>query len=42
VRMEEGNGNAFFRLVEKGREKIRVFLDENAPVETRGIIKALF
>ncbi|HYB20065.1 MAG TPA: DNA internalization-related competence protein ComEC/Rec2, partial [Thermodesulfobacteriota bacterium] len=41
VRMEEGNGNAFFRLVEKGREKIRVFLDENAPVETRGIIKAL-
>lgn len=41
VRMEEGKGNAFFHFVEKGREKIRVFLDENAPLESRGIIKAL-
>ncbi len=41
VRMEEGKGNAFFHFVEGGREKIRVFLDENAPLESRGIIKAL-
>jgi competence protein ComEC len=41
VRMEEGKGNAFFHFVERGREKIRVFLDENAPLESRGIIKAL-
>ncbi len=41
VRMEEGKGNPFFHFVEKGREKIRVFLDENAPLESRGIIKAL-
>ena len=41
VRMEEGKGNAFLHLVERGREKIRVFLDENAPAESKGIIKAL-
>ncbi|MBI5967410.1 MAG: DNA internalization-related competence protein ComEC/Rec2 [Deltaproteobacteria bacterium] len=41
VRMEEGQGNAFFHSVERGREKIRVFLDSNAPPESRGIIKAL-
>ena len=41
VRMEEGKGNAFFHFVERGREKIRVFLDENAPPESRGVIKAL-
>jgi competence protein ComEC len=41
VRMEEGKGNAFFHFVERGREKIRPFLDGNAPPESRGIIKAL-
>ena len=41
VRVEEGHGNPFFHFVEKGREKIRNFLDENAPLESRGIIKAL-
>jgi len=41
VRMEEGQGNAFFHFVERGREKIRAFLDGNAPEKSRGIIKAL-
>ena len=41
VRMVEGKGNAFFHLVESSREKIRIFLDGNAPLESRGIIKAL-
>ena len=41
VRMEEGKGNAFFHFVERGREKIRLFVDGNAPPESRGIIKAL-
>jgi competence protein ComEC len=41
VRMEEGKGNSFFHFVEKGREKIRRFLEENAPPDSRGIIKAL-
>ncbi len=41
VRMEEGEGNAFFHFVESGREKIRAFLDTNAPPRARGIIKAL-
>ena len=41
VRMEEGQGNFFFHFIESGREKIRVFLDENAPAESRGVIKAL-
>jgi competence protein ComEC len=41
VRMVEGKGNAFFHFVESSREKIRIFLDGNAPLESRGIIKAL-
>ena len=41
VRMQEGMGNAFFHFVESGREKIRKFLDVNAPPHSRGIIKAL-
>jgi competence protein ComEC len=41
VRMEEGKGSSFFHFVEKGREKIRRFLDENAPPHSKGIIKAL-
>ncbi len=41
VRMAEGEGNLFFHFVERGREKIRIFLDGNAPPESRGIIKAL-
>ena len=39
--MAEGEGNPFFHFVERGREKIRIFLDGNAPPESRGIIKAL-
>ena len=39
--MQEGRGNAFFHFVESGREKIREFLDANAPPHSRGIIKAL-
>ena len=42
VRMAEGQGNPFFHFIERKREKIRVFLNENAPPESRGIIKALF
>ena len=41
VRMAEGQGNPFFQFVEKGREKIRAFLDRNAPSESGGIMKAL-
>jgi len=41
VRMAEGQGNPFFHFIERKREKIRVFLNENAPPESRGIIKAL-
>lgn len=41
VRMQEGMGNAFFHFIERGREKIREFLDVNAPPHSRGIIKAL-
>lgn len=41
VRMEEKKGNPFFHFVETGRERIRLFLDQNAPPESRGIIKAL-
>jgi competence protein ComEC len=41
VRLEEGKGNPFFHFVERCREKIRVFFDQNAPPESRGIIKAL-
>ena len=41
VRMAEGRGNPFFHFVEKGREKIRAFLDQNAPPEYGGIMKAL-
>ncbi len=41
VRVAEGQGNGFFHFVERGREKIRIFFDENAPLESRGIIKAL-
>ncbi|MCX5915483.1 MAG: ComEC/Rec2 family competence protein, partial [Deltaproteobacteria bacterium] len=41
VRVEEKKGNAFFHLIEAGREKIRKFMDENASPESRGIIKAL-
>ena len=41
VRMAEGEGNLLFHLVERGREKIRIFIDGNAPLESRGIIKAL-
>jgi competence protein ComEC len=41
VRMAERQGNFFFHFVERGREKIRTFFDENAPPESRGIIKAL-
>jgi len=41
VRMAEGQGNPFFHFVERGREKIRTFLDRNAPPEYGGIMKAL-
>ena len=41
VRITEGEGHPFFHFVERGREKIRVFLDGSAPPESRGIIKAL-
>jgi competence protein ComEC len=41
VRITEGEGHLFFHFVERGREKIREFLDGNAPLESRGIIKAL-
>ncbi len=41
LRMQEGQGNLFFQFIERGRGKIRVFLDENAPPDSRGIIKAL-
>jgi len=41
VRMQEGQGNFFFHFIERGRGKIRAFLDENAPPESRGVIKAL-
>ena len=41
VRMEDKKGKAFFHFVERGREKIRDFIDGNASPETRGIIKAL-
>lgn len=41
VRMEERQGNAFLHFVEDQREKIRRFLDQKAPVGSRGIIKAL-
>jgi competence protein ComEC len=41
VRLEEKKGNPFFQFVERGREKIRKFIDENASPENRGIIKAL-
>jgi competence protein ComEC len=41
VRITEGEGHLFFHFVERGREKIRGFLDGNAPLESRGIIKAL-
>ena len=39
--MAEGQGNPFFHVVEEGREKIRTFLDRNAPPEYGGIMKAL-
>ncbi len=39
--MQEGRGNPFFHLVETGREKIREFLDANAPPQSRAIIIAL-
>jgi competence protein ComEC len=39
--MAEGQGNPFFHFVERGREKIRTFLDRNAPPEYDGIMKAL-
>ena len=41
VRMAEGQGSPFSHFVERGREKIRTFLDQNASLESRGIIKAL-
>jgi len=41
VRMQERMGSAFFHFIESGREKIRKFLDVNAPPHSRGIIKAL-
>ncbi len=41
VRMQEGQGNPFFHLVESGREKIREFFDAHAPPHCRGLIKAL-
>jgi competence protein ComEC len=41
VRMQEGRGNPFLHFVESGRERIREFLDANAPPHCRGIIKAL-
>ena len=41
VRMAEGQGNPLFHFVEKGRETIRAFLDQNAPPEYGGIMKAL-
>jgi len=41
VRLAEGQGNPFFHFVEKGRQRIRDFLDETAPASSRGIIKAL-
>ncbi len=41
VRLEEGQGSPFFHFVERARDKIRLFFDQNAPLESRGIIKAL-
>ncbi len=41
IRMQEGRGNPFFHFVESRREKIREFLDANAPPHSRGILKAL-
>ena len=41
VRMAEGQGNPFFHFVERGREKIRTFLDRNTSPEYGGIMKAL-
>lgn len=36
-----GKGNAFLQLIEAWRERIRALLEKSAPVETRGIMKAL-
>ncbi len=36
-----GKGNAFFRLMEAWRDRIRSFLDSSVGPETRGILKAL-
>jgi competence protein ComEC len=41
VRMGEGEGSFFFHFVEGRREKIRIFVEQNAPPEYGGIIKAL-
>ena len=39
--MAEGQGNFLFHFVERGREKIRTFMDQNTPPEYGGIMKAL-
>ena len=36
-----GKGNAFLQLIEAWRERIRTLLEKSAPMETRGILKAL-
>ncbi len=36
-----GRGNAFLQLIEAWRERIRTLLEKSAPMETRGIMKAL-
>ncbi len=41
VTIARGKGNPFLQLMETWRERIRTILEKNAPVETRGIMKAL-
>jgi competence protein ComEC len=36
-----GRGNAFLQLIEAWRQRIRTLLEKSAPMETRGIMKAL-
>jgi competence protein ComEC len=39
--MARGRGNPFLQLIEAWRERIRTLLEMSAPVETRGIMRAL-
>jgi len=41
LRMAAGQGNPFFRFVERGRENIQAFFDRNTAPEYGGIMKAL-